>query len=438
MDRTLQRRAIVACLIGNAFEGLDFIAFGMLSVVLGRLYFPTDSEVASLMATLATFGVGYVVRPLGGIFWGIYADRHGRKAALVALSILMAVGTGIVAITPGYASIGIAAPIIIVIARLVQGFSLGGEFASATSLLIEYAPRRLRGFYSSWQMLVLVATVAIGSLGVYVLARALSPADFAAWGWRLFFAVGVVIGPIGYYIRRRVEETAEFREYQGSGVKPTGSPLAEVLRAYPWEMISGAGIVLAGTSVFYFAFIYVPIYAMRQLGIGIGTVQITTIGAAVVCGSCILLAGHLSDKVGRRAVLLPAAILSAFVGYPLFANLIAHPGTASLLLFQCGVGLVLSFIMGPTPAALSEVYPVHVRSTGVGLIYNLIAAVFGGLGPLFAQWLLSVTGDQAAPAYWMTATGIAGALAIWTYKYTGQHRQAALRYRTLKAHTQSS
>src|SRR5437868_15302998 len=135
MDRTLQRRAVVACLIGNAFEGLDFIVFGMLSFVLSRLYFPTDNEIASLMATLATFGVGYVVRPLGGIFWGLYADKHGRKAALVALSILMAVGTGIIAITPSYATIGVAAPIIIVIARLIEGFSLGGAFASATCRL---------------------------------------------------------------------------------------------------------------------------------------------------------------------------------------------------------------------------------------------------------------------------------------------------------------
>jgi MHS family proline/betaine transporter-like MFS transporter len=423
MNRTLQRRAVLACLIGNAFEGLDFLAFGMLSFVLSRLYFPTDNEVASLMATLATFGVGYIVRPLGGVFWGLYADRHGRKSALVALSVLMAVGTGIIAVTPSYATIGIAAPVIIVIARLIQGFSLGGEFASATSLLIEYATPGRRGFYASWQIFTLVGTVAVGSSGVYLLTQWLTPAEFAAWGWRLFFIVGIIIGPIGYYIRKRVDETPEFQRYLDSKQRPVSSPLKEVITKYPWEMISGAGIVLAGTSVFYLTFIYVPIYAMRQLKIGVGSVQVTTLVAAIICGSIILWAGHLSDRIGRRAVLLPAAIVSALIGYPLFANLIANPTTANLLVFQCGVGVVLGFISGPTPAALSEVYPVQIRSSGVGLVYNLIAAIFGGLGPLFAQWLVGVTGDQAAPAYWMTATGIVGALAIWTYKYTSRYRE---------------
>jgi MHS family proline/betaine transporter-like MFS transporter len=423
MERTTQRRAVIACLVGYAFEGLDFIVFGMLSFVLSRLYFPSDNEVASLMLTLATFGVGYVIRPLGGIFWGIYADRHGRKAALVALSVLMAVATAIIAITPGFASIGIWAPVIIVIARLMQGFSLGGEFASATSLLIEYATPGRRGFYASWQMLTLVATVAVGSFGVYLLTQYLSPADFSAWGWRLFFIVGVIIGPIGYYIRKRVDETPEFQEYQRTRRGIVKSPLREVIREYPFELVSGAGTVLAGTSVFYLTFIYVPIYAMRELKIAVGTVQLTTIAAAALCSVLILLAGHLSDRIGRRAVLLPAAIVSALIGYPLFAQLIATPDSLSLLIFQCGVGAVLAFISGPTPAALSEVYPVHIRASGVGLVYNLIAAVFGGLGPLFVQWLLTVTGDKAAPGYWMTATGVIGAAAIWSYRYARRYRE---------------
>jgi MFS family permease len=278
-------------------------------------------------------------------------------------------------------------------------------------------------------MFTQVVTVAIGSFGVYVLTQVLSPADFAAWGWRLFFVVGMIIGPIGYYIRRRVDETPEFQAYVSRG-RSTGSPLAEVIRNYSWEMISGAGIVLAGTSAFYLTFIYVPIFAMRQLGISIGAVQITTITAALVSGVFILFAGYLSDKIGRRAVLLPAAIVSAIVGYPLFANLIASPSQTNLLWFQCGVGIVLAFISGPAPAALSEVYPVHVRSSGVGLIYNLVAGIFGGLGPLFAQWLLAVTGDKAAPAYWMTATGVVGALAIWTYKYTHKYREDSAAART--------
>jgi MFS transporter, MHS family, proline/betaine transporter len=422
MDRTSQRRAVVACLVGYAFEGLDFIVFGMLSFVLSRVYFPTENEVASLMLTLATFGVGYVIRPLGGIFWGVYADRYGRKSALVALSILMAVATAIIAVTPSFGTIGVWAPAIIVIARLMQGFSLGGEFASSAAMLIEYATPGRRGLYSSWQMLTLVGTVAVGSSGVYILTQIMTPEDFASWGWRLFFIVGTIIGPIGYYIRKRVDETPEFQEFLRKG-KPANSPLREVITKYPWEMVSGAGTVLAGTSVFYLTFIYVPIYAIRQLKIPVGAVQLSTVAAAILCGLCILFAGHLSDRIGRRAVLLPSAIMSAFAGYPLFAHLIGDPTWANLLLFQCVIGIILAFISGPTPAALSEVYPVHIRSSGVGLVYNLMAAVFGGLGPLFAQWLLGVTGDKAAPAYWMTATGLVGALAIWTGRFTRNYRE---------------
>ena len=423
MDRSTQRRAVVACLVGYIFEGIDFVAFGMLSFVIARLYFPAENEAASLLLALATFGVGYVIRPLGGIFWGAYADRHGRKPALALLSILMAVGTALIAFVPSYATIGIAAPIIIVLARLIQGFSLGGEFASATSLLIEYATPGRRGFYASWQMVAQVGTVALGSLVVYILTATLSPAEFAAWGWRVLFVIGLVIGPIGFYIRRRIDETPEFQAYLKSKGPSASSPLMMVLKHYPWEMVSGAGIVLAGTSVFYLTYIYVPIFAVRALHIAPGATQLTTLAAAALSGVVILWAAHLSDRVGRRPVLLTAAIASAIAGYPLFSHLLAQPDVASLLLFQCGMGFILSFISGPAMAAMSEVYPVQIRSSGVGLVYNLIAAVFGGLGPVFAQWLTTVTGDKAATGYWMTATGVAGAAMIWTLKLTQRHRE---------------
>jgi MFS family permease len=423
MGRSKQRQAVVACLVGYVFEGIDFVTFALLSFVLGRVYFPAQNEAASLLLVLATFGVGYVIRPLGGIFWGIYADRRGRKPALVLLSLLMAIGTALIAFTPGYATIGLAAPVIIVLARLIQGFSLGGEFASATSLLIEYATPGRRGFYASWQMVAQVGTVALGSLVIYLLTVTLSPAEFAAWGWRVLFIIGLLIGPIAYYIRRRTDETPEFQAYLLSKVRPANSPLMDVIKHYPWEMLSGAGIVLAGTSVFYMTYIYVPIFAMRALHVAPGAAQFTTLSAAVLSGFVILFAAHLSDRIGRRAVLLPAAIVSAIAGYPLFAHLLAAPGVASLLLFQCAMGVILSFISGPAMAAISEVYPVQVRSSGVGLVYNLIAAVFGGLGPVFAQWLTTVTGDKAATAYWMTATGVAGAAMIWTLKPARKHRE---------------
>jgi MFS transporter, MHS family, proline/betaine transporter len=416
ISRAVQRRAVVACLLGYVFEGLDFVVFGMLSFAIGRNCFPAEDETATLLLALGTFGIGYVIRPLGGIFLGAYADRHGRKPALALLSFLMALGTALIAVTPGYATIGIAAPVIMVLARMIQGFSLGGEFASATSLLVEYATPGRRGFYASWQMVAQVGTIALGSVGVYAISQALSPAAFSAWGWRLPFVFGLLIAPIGYYIRARTEETPEFLAYRRAKGPPGRAPLFEVVRDYPREIVFGAGIVLAGTSVFYLVYIYVPIFAVQTLGLALGATQLTTLAAALLSGMVILWAADLSDRRGRRGVLLMGAIGSAVAGYPLFSHLLASPGIASLLLFQAGMAAIFGFIAGPAMAALSEVYPVHIRSSGVGFVYNLVVAIFGGLGPVFAEWLTTVTGDKAATAYWMTATGIAGAAMISSLK----------------------
>jgi len=407
----IRLRSIAACIIGNCFEWFDFVVYSLFSFAIARQFFPTEGEVVSMLLALATFGIGYVVRPLGGIFWGHYADRAGRRAALAWISITMAIGTAIIAFTPPYAAWGLMAPVLIVLARLIQGFSAGGEFASATALLIEYAPRDKRGLYASWQMASQVATIAAASLAVLVLTHVLDRDALMSWGWRTVFVFGILIGPLGYYMRSRLAESPEFEQFLQQRRGALAAPLRAVLAQYRPALLCGAGVVLIGTSAFYLLMIYLPIFAARQLDLGMDVAQTATILCCVLQFGVCLWAGYLSDRYGRRAVMAPACIAYALCAYPLFAWLIDAPSFMRLLVAQGITSLFLGFISGPMPAALSELFPVGMRSSGVGLIYNVVGAIFGGLSPAIITWLIAATGDKASPAWWALATGLTGALA---------------------------
>ncbi|WP_321885774.1 MFS transporter [Burkholderia cenocepacia] len=413
MEHRISVSSIAACIVGNCFEWFDFVVYSLFSFVIAKQYFPTSNEMVSMLLVLASFGLGYVVRPLGGIFWGAYADGAGRRAALVRISMLMATGTAIIAFTPTYASIGIAAPILIVTARLVQGFSAGGEFASATSLLIEYAPHNKRGVYASWQMASQVATIAVASLAVLLLTHYLGKGALEAWGWRTVFVFGILVGPLGYYMRTRLAESPEFEAFLRSQGRPAQAPLREVVAKHRSALACGAGVVLIGTSAFYLIMIYLPIFAARRLGIGMEAAQLATILCCVLQFGVCLWAGHLSDRYGRRAIMLPACVAYALFAYPLFERLITTPSFINLLIAQGVTNLFLGFISGPMPAALSELFPVEIRSSGVGLVYNVVGAVFGGLSPAIITWLIVVTGDNASPAWWALVTGLIGAIATF-------------------------
>jgi MFS family permease len=412
MDKAIQKRAVVACVLGVCFEGFDFIVYSMLSFVIAKLYFPTGSELTSVLLAFATFGLAYVVRPISGIFWGVYADKLGRRNSLVWISWMMAGATAIIALAPTYASIGLWAPVLIVLARLLQGFSAGGEFASATAMLIEYAPPHKRGLYASWQMAAQVATIGVAAGLVLILTGSLSRADLESWGWRIPFAVGILIGPIGYYIRSRLADSPEFTQYLKRESGPEKTPLRVVLKQFRRESLGGAGLVLIGSASFYLILIYLPLYAARELHVPMRDAQLATILCCAVQFFVCLLSGALSDRHGRRAVLLPAAVLYVLVSYPLFAQLIANPSFTTLLIAQMPINILVGMLSGPMPATLAELYPTQVRSSGVGLVYNIVGAIFGGLGPLIITWLIATTGDRASPAYWAVATGLAGIVAI--------------------------
>jgi MFS family permease len=409
--------SVVACNIGVMLEGFDFIAYNFFTFIIIKLFFPTGNDVTALMLAFATFGLSYVVRPLGGIFWGIWADKLGRRSALVWISISMAVGVAILALTPSYATIGIVAPILIALARLIQGFSAGGEFASATSLLVEYAPPGRKALYSSTQMASQVATVAATILVVLLLTRNMSPLALESYGWRAVFVVGILIGPVGFYMRSKLAESPEFIDYIRKSGRPARTPLRDVFHRYPWQALCMAGIVVIGSASFYLFLVFLPIYSARELKIGMENAQIATLIGCLVQIPTLFLSAWLADRYGRRIVLLPASIAYVVLSYPLLSYLIHEPGFTSFLIVQCAANVLLGLLSGPLPAMLSELFPTEIRSSGIGIIYNLTGAIFGGLGPFFITSLTHATGDKLSPAYWALITGIIGAVAIYCVRY---------------------
>jgi MFS transporter, MHS family, proline/betaine transporter len=400
---------IAAAVIGNALEWYDFIIFGFFTVIIARLFFPTDSQYASLLLTTATFGVGFFMRPVGGVLLGIYADRRGRKAALLAVIAIMTVAIALIAFAPTYAAIGIGAPLIIVLARLLQGFSAGGEFASATAFLIESAPAGRRGFYGSWQMVGQGLSVLAGAILGTVLTRTLSAEALDGWGWRIPFLFGLIIGPVGLYIRRNLAETDAFlQSSQRAATSGAGSPM---LSAHAKEILVCMGMVVSGTISFYVILIYIPTFARTQLHIPLDQAFLAQ-SIGLVCEVVLIpVCGVLSDRIGRKPVMIAALGLSLIVTYPLFAWVSSNPSFSSLLTMQVVLCGLFGIFNGPVSTALGEQFPTRVRSTALAIGYNIAVMLFGGFAQFFVTWLIHASGTPIAPAFYLIFGAAVGLLA---------------------------
>ncbi|VXC52840.1 General substrate transporter [Burkholderia sp. 8Y] len=407
--RPLNVRAVSAAVIGNALEWYDFVVFGFMTVVIARLFFPSESDYSSVLLTTASFGVAFVMRPVGGIVLGLYADRAGRKPALTLVIALMTVGILLLAIAPPYSAIGIGAPILIVVARLIQGFSAGGEFGSSTALLIEAAPFSKRGFYGSFQMASQAAALLLGAVVGAAISRGLSPEALESWGWRVPFIIGLVIGPIGLYIRRNMSDTEAFMHVKKAARRAT---LGEVFRTHGREVLCGLGSVIALTVTVYVLIAYLPTFAVKQLKLPYG--QSFT---ALIVGNLLLtvlspVAGAWSDRIGRKTLTLWSLFITLVIIYPLFAWLASEPSVLRLVIVQALLSIVLSGYYGPFGALLSELFPAHVRSTGLSLAYNFAVMIFGGFGQFIVTWLIRVTGSQLAPTFYVMAGLVLSLIAV--------------------------
>ena len=408
---TIHKRQILAAVIGNALEWYDFVVYGFLTVIISRLFFPSDSEYTSLLMAMATFGVGFFMRPVGGILIGMYADRKGRKAALQLIILLMTISIAMIAFAPTYAAIGAAAPALIVLARLLQGMATGGEFASATAFLVESAPAGRRGFYGSLQMVGQSIAALAGAAAGMLIIHGLTPEQIDQWGWRVPFLFGLLIGPVGLWIRRHLNETEAFIEASQSTDAQVG--LMALWHSHRRSIAVSFGLVVSGTIMYYVVLIYMPTYAKTQLGIPLGD----AFSAQVAGLLCLTLGtpffGILSDRIGRRPVLMLASVLYFVLPYPLFSWLQADPGLFRLAVMQIVLCSAVAVGFGAISTALAEQFPVRMRSTGLALAYNFAVMLFGGFAQLIVTWLIKATGTPLAPAYYVMFGAMVGLSAAY-------------------------
>lgn len=403
-----RRRAITATILGNGFEWFDFMVYGFFAITIGQLFFPTGNELTSLLLSVATFGVGFVVRPIGGILIGMYSDRVGRKAALSLTILLMAGGTALIGIAPTYEQAGILAPIIIILARLMQGFSAGGEMGSATAFLTEHAPAHQKGYYASWIQSSIGFAVVLGAAAGTVLTLWLTPAEVKDWGWRIPFLLGILIGPIGFYIRSNVDETPAFL----ATTEKVKRPFREVLTHFPRETFTTFSMVILWTVCIYVLLFYMPTYAVKTLKMP----QSMSFIAGVVGGLIITVlspfVGALSDRIGRKKILAVSSGGILLLAYPMFALVVSAPTQTNLIVFQTVFGILIAGYTGPILAAFSEIFPTRVLSTGLSVAYNVAVMTFGGFASLILTWLIATTGSAMAPALYVIAAAAVSFLGV--------------------------
>jgi MHS family proline/betaine transporter-like MFS transporter len=406
-------RLIVAASVGNALEFYEILVYGYFAVTISKVFFPAANDAVSILVTLGTFGISFLARPVGAIFLGAYGDKKGRKQALTLSILLMTIGTGLMTVMPSYASVGLLAPILVIAARLLQGFSVGGEFASSTAFLVEHRPDRA-GFFASWQWSSqgLAALVATG-LGV-LLTTSMSADTLQAWGWRIPFAVGLLIGPVGYYIRNQLGETPEFIE-----AGEAHSPLRDLFVGHWDRLLLLIGAIAASTSSQYIL-VYMPTYAIRELHLPASIGFTAAVSAAALQTLVVPFVGIWVDKIGQTRVMIGAAILFIVTAYPAFLLLGAAPSLEVLIGMVCWIGLLKSFFSGALPSLMAKTFPVATRVSGMSLSYNISVPIFGGFAPFFAQSLIDLTGSKFAPSYYLMATAALSLAALlvlrWRYR----------------------
>jgi MHS family proline/betaine transporter-like MFS transporter len=416
-------KEVCAASIGNALEFYDLVIYGYFAVVISKLFFPAADEVTSLLLTVGTFGISFLMRPFGAIVLGSYADRAGRKASLTLSIMIIMLGTAMLVFAPTYAQIGIASPLIVLVARLLQGFSTGGEFGASTAFMVEYADAPRRGYFASWQASTQGLATVLAAGVAALLSYMLTEHQLSDWGWRLAFGVGLLGGPVGLYIRSQIEETPEFRK--AAAVKLEKSPLRVVLARDGMNLLLGIGVVAGVTAFNYVHKVYMPTYALTQLHLPATSSFIGAVVTGVILTVTGPMFGALSDRYGRFRVLSLALPTVCLTTYPLFLMLNTWPTVTTLIAVQAVVGLQIAACLGPIPALLADIFPIGTRGTGLAVSYNVSVTLFGGFAPLIVTSMIAATADKMAPSFYVMATSIISIVAVLALGRRMAHRAVA-------------
>jgi len=414
VTRQSSRQAVSAAVIGNVLEWYDFAVYGFMAGIIGKNFFPSGDEVSQLLAAFAVFGVGFLARPLGGIVIGRIGDTSGRKTALVLTIMLMAAGTVLIGITPTYATVGVAGPFLILLARLMQGFSAGGEWGGSTAFIVEWADEGERGFLGSFQQCSVSAGLLLGSGVAALITTLLDPATMEAWGWRVPFLLGALIGPVGMYMRRNIDETPA---YERAMRLPAPTPRHDDVAPF-WLAARAFGFTVLWTVAFYIFLNYMPTFLKTYAKLSSAeALWSNTIGLLVLV-IAIPLMGRLSDRVGRKPLLLACCVCFIVLPYPVFALYLSAPPLGTIIAIQIVFGAIIAMFSGAGPAAIAEIFPTRSRSTWMTTGYALSVAIFGGFAPYIATWLIATTGSPISPVYYVVAAAVVSTIVIARLKET--------------------
>lgn len=399
------RRAVLASAVGNCLELFDLTVFGFFAAVIGAQFFPSNNPLVSILSSFATFALGFLMRPAGALLLAPLGDKLGRKTLLSLTMMLMGLASLGIGILPDYATIGLAAPLLLILLRLIQGFAAGGEWGGAVSMMVEHAPETRRGFIGSFQQVGFGLGILLGTLFAWGINNGLSPAQVQAWGWRLPFLFGALVTPIALLIRHRVSESPEYQKARQKG-EVSAHPLSEVWKYHRRGVLCVVGIGTLGTAAGYIANQFMSNFAVGTLGLPAGKVSLAIMLASVLQTVLIPFWGWVSDKVGRLQVIGGAAFIYLIIIYPLFSALAHMPSMSALIILTFCCAIVISASFGPLPALISELFPATIRTTAISVGYNLAAALFGGCAPLVSAWLIAVSGSLVSPSWYALACAI--------------------------------
>lgn len=404
------RRVLTASFIGNFVEWFDYASYGYFATVIAHAFFPEIDKSAALMATYGVFAISFVVRPLGGIVWGAIGDRIGRKTALSYSILIMSAATTLIALLPSYGQVGLLAPALLLLVRMIQGFSASGEYAGATSFIAEYSPADRRGFYTSMVPASTAAGLLVGSLMSAGLFALLDDAQMQTYGWRLPFLLAAPLGLIGLYIRLRLEDTPKFRELETSHHVPQ-TPVRELFGGFRKEILISFGATCLNAVGFYLILSYMPTYLITEMGMDESQSFLANSVSLAFYIGLIFLMGALSDRFGRKTALIAASVLFIGLTVPLF-SLLDGASLAGIIAIQVAFGALLTINDGTLPGFLSEIFPTKVRYSGFAFSFNSANALFGGTAPFVATLLINMTGSKVAPAWYLVAAAAVALVAL--------------------------